>query len=64
MRVDADNNLIMVKGCVPGHKNALLYINKSKKKAFRSFDEKKEVVAIKRNPMKQSKAAAGKTAKK
>jgi len=41
---NADSNLILVKGCVPGHKNAILYINKSKKKAFRALDEKKEVV--------------------
>ncbi len=59
MRVDMDNNLILVKGCVPGHKNGLLYINKSKKKAHRSLDEKKELVAVKRNPMKQSKAKVG-----
>ncbi len=64
MRVDADNNLILVKGCVPGHKNGIVYINKSQKKVFRSLDEKKEIVAVKRNPMKQSKATAGKTAKK
>ena len=64
MRVDADNNLILVKGCVPGSKNGLLYINKSAKKVFKSLDEKKDVVAHKKNPMKQSKAAAGKTAKK
>lgn len=64
MRVDADSNLILVKGCVPGHKNGIVYINRSRKKAFRSLDEKREVVAVKRNPMKQSKAAAGKTAKK
>ena len=64
MCVDADNNLILVKGCVPGHKNGLLYINKSKKKAHRSLDEKREVVAVKRNPMKQSKASVAKTVKK
>ena len=64
MRVDAENNLILVKGCVPGHKNGLLYIQRSRKKLYRSLDEKKEVVAVKRNPMKQSKATAGKTAKK
>lgn len=64
MRVDADNNLILVKGCVPGHKNGLLYINKSRKKEHRSLDEKKEVVAVKRNPMKQSKASVAKTTKK
>lgn len=64
MRVDADNNLILVKGCVPGHKNGLLCINKSFKKAYRSLDDKREVVAVKRNPMKQSKASVAKTAKK
>ena len=64
MRVDIENNLILLKGCVPGHKNGLLYINKSRKKAHRSLDEKKEVVAVKRNPMKQSKATVVKTVKK
>ena len=43
MRVDADQNLILVKGAVPGHKNGVVVINKSKKRAFRSLDEVKEV---------------------
>ena len=61
MRVDTDKNLIAVKGAVPGHTRAVVVIEKSLKKAFRSLDEKKEVVVSKRNPMKQSKAkAAGK----
>jgi large subunit ribosomal protein L3 len=67
MRVDADQNLILVKGAVPGHKNGVVVINKSKKKAFRSLEEKKEqATSVKKNPMKQSKAAtsAVKTAKK
>jgi len=66
MRVDADQNLILVKGAVPGHKNGMVVINKSKKKVHRSLEEKKETAAVKRNPMKQSKAAtsAVKTAKK
>jgi len=65
MRVDADQNLILVKGAVPGHKNGVVVINKSKKKVFRSLEEKKEpTTSVKKNPMKQSKAAAGKTAKK
>ncbi len=64
MRVDADQNLILVKGAVPGHKNGVVVINKSKKKAFRSLEEKKEVAAVKRNPMKQSKAATSKVAAK
>ena len=61
MQVDLENNLLMLRGAVPGHKNSLVSINRSKKKAFKSLEEKKAVVAIKRNPMKQSKAkAAGK----
>ena len=64
MRVDAENNLVLIKGAVPGCKNGIVLVNKSKKKAYRALDEKKESVAVKRNPMKQSKAAAGKTAKK
>ena len=65
MRVDADQNLILVKGAVPGHKNGVIVINKSKKKAFRSLDEVKEVqTSVKKNPMKQSKASAGKTSAK
>jgi len=62
MRVDADQNLILVKGAVPGHKNGVVVINKSKKRAFCSLEEKKATAAVKRNPMKQSKAAASKTA--
>ena len=62
MRVDADQNLILVKGAVPGHKNGVVVINKSKKKAFRSLEEKKEVsTSVKKNPMKQSKASVAKT---
>ena len=64
MKVDAENNMILVKGAVPGHTNAILSINTSRKKAFRALDEKRETAAVKRNPMKQSKAAVGKTAKK
>ena len=58
MSVDAENNLILVKGAVPGHKNAYLTVNRSLKRAFRSLDEVREVVESKKNPMKQSKAAA------
>jgi large subunit ribosomal protein L3 len=58
MSVDVENNLILLKGAVPGHKNGYLTVNKALKKAFRSLDEKREVVESKRNPMKQSKAAA------
>ena len=63
MRVDADQNLILVKGAVPGHKNGVVVINKSKKRAFRSLDEVKATQSsVKKNPMKASKASAGKTA--
>ncbi len=64
MKVDAGNNLILVKGAVPGHTNAIILINRSRKKVFRSLEEKKETVAVKRNPMKQSKASVAKTTKK
>ena len=61
MQVDPENNLILVKGAVPGHKNSILLINKSKKKVFKSLDEQKAAAPVKRNPMKQSKSkAAGK----
>jgi large subunit ribosomal protein L3 len=64
LAVDVEKNIILVKGAVPGPKNAYLTINKALKKAYRSLEEKRESVAIKRNPMKQSKAAAkGGTAK-
>ena len=57
MHVDAEGNFILVKGAVPGCKNALVSIERSFKRAYRSLDEKKEVVIHKRNPMKQAKAA-------
>jgi large subunit ribosomal protein L3 len=61
MHVDVENNMILVHGAVPGGKNGLVSIERSFKKAYRSLDEKKEVVIHKRNPMKQAKAkAAGK----
>jgi large subunit ribosomal protein L3 len=65
LHVDMDKNLILVKGAIPGHKNGYVTVNKALKKAYRSLEEKRESVAVKRNPMKQSKAAAkgGGTAK-
>lgn len=61
--VGIENNFILVKGAVPGHKNGLLIIKRSQKKAFRSLDEKKEVIVRKSNPMKQSKAKVKKKGK-
>lgn len=61
MGVDAAANTILIKGAVPGHKNAFVVIYRSKKKAFRPLDEERKVVVHKVNPMKQSKAkVAGK----
>lgn len=57
MHVDAAENMILVKGAVPGCKNGLVSVEKSIKRAYRSLDEKKEVVIHKRNPMKQAKAS-------
>jgi len=58
MDVDSENNILLIKGAVPGGKNALVEINRSKKKAYRSLEEKPARVAVKRNPMKQSKSKA------
>ena len=58
IQVDLEHHLLMLRGAVPGHKNSLVTINRSRKKAFKSLEEKKAVVAVKRNPMKQSKAKA------
>jgi large subunit ribosomal protein L3 len=59
VRVDLDNNLLLLKGAVPGHSNSTVYVNLSRKKKFKVWDEEKVVVAKKVNPMKQSKAKAG-----
>jgi len=58
MRVDVENNLVLIKGAVPGHNRAVVVLNRSKKKAFRSLEEKAAAVIHKRNPMKQSKSKA------
>ncbi len=36
VKVDAENNIILVKGAVPGHKNSYLVIRKAKKKKAKS----------------------------
>lgn len=58
MHIDLESNMLLVKGAIPGCKNGLVSVERSFKKAFRSLDEKKEVVIHKRNPMKQAKAKA------
>ncbi len=58
MRVDVENNLLLIKGAIPGHTRALVELNRSQKKAYRSLEEKAAAVIHKRNPMKQSKSKA------
>lgn len=58
IQVSADENLVLVRGAVPGEKNAFVSINRSKKRAFQPLGEKKVTEEKKRNPMKQSKAKA------
>ena len=58
IEVDVENNILLIKGAVPGAKNSLVVVNRSKKKVYRSLDEKSATMAKKRNPMKQSKAKA------
>jgi large subunit ribosomal protein L3 len=58
LRVEIDKDLLLIKGAIPGAKNSIVQIWKSKKRAYQSLEEKKAVVAVKRNPMKQSKSKA------
>jgi large subunit ribosomal protein L3 len=58
MEVDADKNLLVIKGAVPGARNSIVEIKLSKKRKFLSLEEKAAVVLHKKNPMKQSKAKA------
>lgn len=60
MEVDAENNVLLLKGAVPGHTNTIVTIQRSKKKAFKALDEVRVVVEKKKNPLKQSKKATGK----
>jgi large subunit ribosomal protein L3 len=61
MDVDLEQNILLIKGAIPGYKNGVVVINLALKKKFRELDEQKPVVEQKKNPMKQSKAkAAGK----
>jgi large subunit ribosomal protein L3 len=60
IEVDLENNIVLLAGAVPGHKNSLIAMNISQKKAWKDPNEVKVIVKHKVNPMKQSKAAAGK----
>lgn len=59
IQVDAANNLLLIKGAVPGHRNSLVTVLLSRKKAFRPLGEVRATAEKSRNPMKQSKAKAG-----
>ncbi|MCA9404146.1 MAG: 50S ribosomal protein L3 [Candidatus Omnitrophica bacterium] len=59
MDIDADRNIALLKGAVPGHKNGIVTVQISRKKKWRDLNEVKAVVQHKVNPMKQSKAKAG-----
>lgn len=58
MDVDVEKNVILIKGAIPGYRSSIIEINRSQKKAFKSLEERKAVVELKRNPMKQSKTTA------
>ncbi len=61
IQVDSVNNLVLIKGAVPGHKNSFVTVLISKKKSFRPLGEVRATAEKSRNPMKQSKAkSAGK----
>ena len=64
MNVDLENNMILVKGAVPGCKNSIVEIKRSFKKAWKDLEEQKVTVKKKVNPMKQSKAKAAPAKKK
>lgn len=60
LNVDIENNILLIKGAVPGSRNALVSVRLSQKKAFKALDQEKVLIKHKVNPMKQSKAKAGK----
>jgi large subunit ribosomal protein L3 len=62
--VDTEKNLVLVKGAIPGCSRGTVFINRSKKRAYKDLDAVKVVVAHKVNPMKQAKAGGAGAAKK
>lgn len=61
LKVDAEQNMLVVKGSVPGGDNALLYIRRSLKQPKGVKVKEAPKVAAKKDPLKASKqAAAGK----
>jgi large subunit ribosomal protein L3 len=53
--IDKENNILLLKGAVPGSKQGYLVISKSKKKKKRDLTAVAEKVQKKINPLKQSK---------
>jgi large subunit ribosomal protein L3 len=41
VKVDAPNNLLLIKGAVPGHKNAYVLVRRAKKKKPTAAEKKK-----------------------
>ena len=63
LKVDAEKNMLVVKGSVPGGDHALLYIRRSLKKPLGIKPKLAPKVSLKKDPLKASKqAAAGKGA--
>lgn len=56
--VDMENNVLLIKGAIPGYRSGYVSVNRSKKKTYKSLDEKPVAVKKSRNPLKQSKSAA------
>lgn len=65
VKIEVENNLILVKGAVPGHKNALVMINLSRKKKVAEPEHKLEVKKeAEHKARKEAKPGAKKEAKK
>ena len=61
IQIDKENNLLVVKGAVPGYKNGFLVIREAKKRPKTWKKPAPQVAKKKKDPLKQSKkAAAGK----
>lgn len=58
LKVDAEKNLLLVKGAVPGGDNALLFIRRSLKRPEGMKIKQAPKVSLKKDPLKASKAAA------
>src|SRR3990167_7278640 len=56
--VDMENDVLLIKGAIPGYRSGYVSVNRSQKKTYKSLDEKPVAVKKSRNPMKQSKGAA------